>query len=248
MVDEDDEIYREVRGRFIRGEVATIAATSTSKSDHWLTDKLSANSSSELPFWSDGARMFQRLDKRVRSVLVRACRRGRFIDHGSMLSAVNILDVFEMYLVSAFGAKDQLSVKMDNSVDVVLSSVLLERPREIAPKNSTNATRKSRGKKKTTDGEVDDTKFHHFDSHNVKKVQFLFESTSSKGGFHRLLLHAVCRYHGLRGTSATVRCDSGGVVGEPPDSFARALTVKGPTCLGGKFRIVDYAIAPGGNA
>lgn len=39
-------------------------------------------------------------------------------------------------------------------------------------------------------------------------VQFLFDAASPTGGFHRLLLHAVCQYHGLHAVSKMV--DIGG--------------------------------------
>ena len=35
-------------------------------------------------------------------------------------------------------------------------------------------------------------------------VQFLFDAASATGGFHRLLLHAVCQYHGLQAVSKMV--------------------------------------------
>eukprot|EP00977_Amphora_coffeiformis_P014339 scaffold3973_cov161-Amphora_coffeaeformis.AAC.8 len=35
----------------------------------------------------------------------------------------------------------------------------------------------------------------------VVSVQFLFDAASPTGGFHRLLLHAVCQYHGLTAVS-----------------------------------------------
>lgn len=37
-----------------------------------------------------------------------------------------------------------------------------------------------------------------------RKVRFLFDATSPTGGFHRLLLHAVCQYHGLTAVSQMI--------------------------------------------
>ena len=48
-------------------------------------------------------------------------------------------------------------------------------------------------------------------------IQFLFDGKSPTGGFHRLLLHAVCQYHGLAAVSQTVHTH-------------RALMVTGQTC------------------
>ena len=36
------------------------------------------------------------------------------------------------------------------------------------------------------------------------RVQFLFDAASPTGGFHRLLLHAVCQYHGLTAVSQMI--------------------------------------------
>jgi hypothetical protein len=68
-------------------------------------------------------------------------------------------------------------------------------------------------------------------SGNNAICQFLFDLNRNpkQAAFHRLLLHAVCHFHGLSATSDTVaRLE------------ARALTVTG-TCRGSHIRLVDVA-------
>lgn len=59
-------------------------------------------------------------------------------------------------------------------------------------------------------------------------ARFCFDSESSAGGFHRLLLHAVCNFHSLHAASTTVDSES-------RDSV-RLLTVTG-TILGPHVRL-----------
>lgn len=63
-------------------------------------------------------------------------------------------------------------------------------------------------------------------------VRFYFDSESSAGGFHRLLLHAVSHFHGLQAVSKTVVVDA---------NTARLLTVAG-SLSGPKVRLVDHII------
>lgn len=63
-------------------------------------------------------------------------------------------------------------------------------------------------------------------------VRFYFDSESATGGFHRLLLHAVCQFHGLNAVSTTV-CLNG-------NAKSRLLTVSGSNIAGPHVRLVDH--------
>jgi hypothetical protein len=65
-------------------------------------------------------------------------------------------------------------------------------------------------------------------------AQFFFDAESSTGGFHRLLLHAVCQFHGLHAVSKMVDIEI------DDKSRARALTVTG-TITEDKHRLLDHA-------
>jgi phosphoribosylpyrophosphate synthetase len=63
-------------------------------------------------------------------------------------------------------------------------------------------------------------------------ARFYFDSISSAGGFHRLLLHAVTQFHGLNAISKTVEMET---------NTARLLTVTG-NLSGPNVRLVDHII------
>lgn len=65
-------------------------------------------------------------------------------------------------------------------------------------------------------------------------AQFFFDAESSTGGFHRLLLHAVCQFHGLNAVSKMVDIEI------DDKSRARALNVTG-TITEDKYRLLSHA-------
>lgn len=66
-------------------------------------------------------------------------------------------------------------------------------------------------------------------------VRFYFDSDSTFGGFHRLLLHAVSQFHGLEAVSSTADIESSG-----KRTAVRLLAVTG-SLSGAEFRLSDYA-------
>lgn len=58
-------------------------------------------------------------------------------------------------------------------------------------------------------------------------ARFYFDSESSTGGFHRLLLHAVCQFHSLQAVSKTVELET---------QSSRLLTVTG-SMLGSNVKL-----------
>jgi hypothetical protein len=65
-------------------------------------------------------------------------------------------------------------------------------------------------------------------------VRFYFSATSTSGGFHRLMLHAVAQFHGLHAVSTTIEFET------KVEKQARLLTVMG-SLSGAEFCLVDYA-------
>lgn len=79
-------------------------------------------------------------------------------------------------------------------------------------------------------------------------ARFYFDATSSAGGFHRLLLHAICQFHGLHATSTTTTMTNTNTANtaavQSSDLVtgakeARLLTVTGKRMLGPDIRITD---------
>jgi hypothetical protein len=66
-----------------------------------------------------------------------------------------------------------------------------------------------------------------------KAVTFLFDGDTSTGGFHRLLVHAVCYFHCLRAKTSSR---------EEGHVKARVLLVQG-SVLGSQYRLLDYVMA-----
>lgn len=63
-------------------------------------------------------------------------------------------------------------------------------------------------------------------------VQFLFDANSPTGGFHRLLLHAICQYHGLQVLSKVVNIE---------EKSNRALIATGEV-IRSKHKLLDQLI------
>lgn len=74
---------------------------------------------------------------------------------------------------------------------------------------------------------------HHADGQRT--LQFLFDATSDQGGYHRLLLHALCQFHGLAAVSTNL-------VASAADGPARSLRVTGAPVLGRAPRLLRQII------
>ena len=66
---------------------------------------------------------------------------------------------------------------------------------------------------------------------NGTVVQYRFSPKTETAGFHRLLLHAVCKFHSLTAVSATITV-------EPHQCPSRVLTVSGVP-VGSHVRVLD---------
>ena len=81
-------------------------------------------------------------------------------------------------------------------------------------------------------------------------IRFLFDADSSTGSFHRLLLNAVCQFHGLKTAPSTMKVtiqdgeESSSGQSSLVTKQARALTASGQL-IGGQcdFTLVDFVVA-----
>lgn len=69
-------------------------------------------------------------------------------------------------------------------------------------------------------------------------TRFLFDADSSTGGFHRLLLHGVCQFHGLTAISSTMRASLDDNNKAEGTKKARVLTASG-VLSGANVGLVD---------
>jgi hypothetical protein len=143
----EDQMYKDVRERFFRGE---LHASTTEPKRYSNKPKQLAN-----PSATD---LFERIEGRLRRVVVKACE--------NSAPACKVVESFESFLVHAFSDND--GDKSCSVSDDFWHGILLEKP----------SVQQQQGK-------------------SGKAVTFLFDGDSSSGGFHRLLVHAVCHFHCL---------------------------------------------------
>lgn len=111
-----------------------------------------------------GDDMLNRIDPRLRRLLIRSCR--------NSYAAGKVVELFESFILYSFSNVPSAAVVLQ---DDWWMDLLLECP----------------------------TLTHRNDNHHRSTVQFFFHPTLPTGGFHRLLLHAVCQFHGLNVASRT---------------------------------------------
>lgn len=129
--------------------------------------------------------MLNRMDQRLRRLVVRAC-------HNSY-AAAKVVALFEEFVIVSFSGESNKKVK---SLDEGWwKDLLLECPTITQRKDNSRYT-----------------------------AQFYFHATAATGGFHRLLLHAVCQFHGLNAVSKMERNYAVGGEGEITDTRALIAT------------------------
>ena len=147
----------------------------------------------QLEYLTAAARM-NRIDPRLQSVVVRACR--------NSFAAAKVVERLEDYVASTFQREHSdwiliptppASNNRSNEEEQGLwwKGLLLQSP--TVSKNKNNHT-----------NTMDDDSSEEGGTVHVKgnyTVQFLFDADSSTGGFHRLLLQAICQFHGLNTVS-----------------------------------------------
>lgn len=212
---ENDEL-KGLRHRFFEGELPM----------REIPKEPTRRSCSRRPLTAAG--MLGRVDGRLRRVVVKSCT--------NSYAAAKVVETFESFLVATFGGEN----KMDTTLSLEEEwwrSLLLQEPTVTHQKE---------------------------DNDNNKIVaRFLFDAPSSnsnnnrkgnkdaeaaaiaaKGGFHRILLHAVCQFHGLRAVSNMMDIDE-----LPPEGStstrksARALTVTGSIgAIDTEFRLLESIV------
>lgn len=121
-----------------------------------------------------------------------------------------IVQSFEDFLVSTFdgdGGGSDATTPCHVEVPSSWDDVLLEKPRVMKTEDSENPS--------TT-------------------VTFLFDGSTSSGGFHRLLVHSVCQFHGLKAITSSIDAKAQG------EKQARVLSVTAGNMLGREYRLLDY--------
>jgi len=158
-----------------------------------------------------------RVDPRLRRVVVRACR--------NSYAAAKVVELFEECVVSVFRGDG----------DWVLVTPVASVADETTALDGDNNNNNTWWKDLLLQSPTVDTNNGTGDY----RAQFYFHPTSPTGGFHRLLLQAVCQFHGLHTVSRmvydVVQMESGS------RSKARALTVTGARMTEEpRFRLLEH--------
>jgi hypothetical protein len=151
---------------------------------------------------------FYRIDNRLRRIVVKACE--------NSYAASKVVNTLEEYLIRVHAGKTDKRTREE------WLEFLLEPPTVTTPRR---------------------TKHNHDDAVNDESkkstslvTRFLFDADSPTGGFHRLLLHGLCQFHGLSAASSTMTVV---VQGNDEVKKARVLTATG-TFYGSDVHLVDF--------
>jgi len=119
--------------------------------------------------------------------------------------ACKVVETFESFLVRSFMNDDDDSDQKEEEEEdnrAIIEDVLLKPP---------IVTRSSSSRQITT------------------TIQMFFDGESPTGGFHRLLVHAVAQFHGLKSTSNLI-------------NRTRILTITGETVIGKEYKLLDHIL------
>mmetsp|Transcript_8366 Transcript_8366/g.19278 ORF Transcript_8366/g.19278 Transcript_8366/m.19278 type:complete len:465 (+) Transcript_8366:122-1516(+) len=156
---------------------------------------------------------FHLIENRLRRIVVKACE--------NSYAASKVVNTLEEFLIRVHNGEKDETPRNE------WKEFLLEAPTVTAKTTGTNTN----GKKQQQDNHGKQTIEASRGSSGTRVIiKFLFDSDSSTGGFHRLLLHGVCQFHCLHAASSTTRVEG---------KKARVLTATG-TFSGANVRLVDF--------
>ena len=212
-----------VRERFVSGEIGRDEVLVPN------TVKKSANNNSNIVDVPSAEELFNRMEPRIRNVVKRAVISSPF--------AVSVMSAYEDVLVNRMMASTESNTVLE---------VILVRP-VVMKEEESSKSKRDKKKSKSNSSRNEDERKEDSNKGGGSKVgrivfHFHFDAEGTNAGFHRLLLHAVCQYHGMHASSTTVvngKCDDGGDGGAP--NKERVLTVTG-TCKGRQHSIVKQAM------
>jgi len=123
---------------------------------------------------------FYRIEARLRRIVVKACE--------NSYAASKVVTTLEEFLVRVYNGE---STERSNNE---LRGILLDVPTVTTCKSVRNDNQQQHA-----------TNSSSASGDDKLTIKFFFDADSPTGGFHRLLLHAVCQFHCLRAVSSTTR-------------------------------------------
>lgn len=236
-----------VRERFLKGEVANIGAKKEKKVDDGVTwmersvmiklQKLGmlGVSNEEL-----GSKLFQNLTPRIQSILSRSCALGVDNENQQMVNA------FEQYLVSLAlesSDKDSLGYPPLQPQEVYdLFAEIFSRPPKIVMRSKTSRHRSSSSNNSKLNAVL------------IPAVHFYFAAeervtsddngqVKSSSAFCRILLYAVCQFHGLVSSSSLMSSNGKHHIRKSSKKQGEAIkmvTVQGGVMVAPALKLLDH--------
>jgi hypothetical protein len=191
-----------VRERFLQGEVSTFDCVGGGNGVMSEATELRLRKRQEDLFQNGHLMMQCNVNKRLLNIVTRTCRMPSF--------SRKVVDAFEFVLVQNMSmdvTKNDRQNNIQQDCDEVWEQVLVQKPFVT--------TRKVASNKNNT----------HEKSPVI--VRMIFSEDGSRAAFHRLLLHAVCQFHGLEVSSSTT------------SKGHKMLTVTG-LCKGSHLRFLEF--------
>jgi hypothetical protein len=228
LVNDDSSKGVVVRERFLKGEVG-----STGRGVHSNTNKMSRQFQG-LSKTDVGNQLYRKLSPRIRSILSRCCDRTDMLkadDATNSTMAIRAINAFEAYITSCI-LQSKKSVIPSAGFPPLLSDEVYQIFDEIFCASPDMVLKKN--KRKSTHGTavVPSIHFYFADESN--------SDTKRNGAFYRILLYAVCNFHGLVASSSTLDGRKKHVMRKGLDKGVKVVTVQGGVVLGLDLKLLDF--------
>jgi len=224
LTKDDSESARKIKEKFIKGEVAYPSSIGTKTS---TTNACNA------------AQMYQQINSRLQSILEKA--------HSSnpLSFPMQLIDSFEWHLKSIFDVQN-----LQNEWIVLTKDERVNMDGQDPTSSIHNAKDdESNHLKKIASTLITDpivARVNKSDSSPKKRLQYIFDAKSPTGAYHRLLVHALCKFHGLHSISSdtTLSINSNSIENRKSKKrqVARVLTISGKYQVS-HLKLKDHLVA-----
>ena len=242
LINDETKKGQHARERFIKGEVVE-SHFETKHATNPIPKQFQGMSQRNV-----GNQLYRRLSPRIRSILVRCCDNGNTpwedastTNNNRTSLAMQAVSAFEAYLTSCILQSKKTVIPSCGfppilSMDTyqVLDKVLCAPPDLVIKKN----------KIKTAQGvsTIPSIHFYFSDSPERAKDDNHFNGARKNGAFYRILLYAVCNFHGLVASSCTLdgkKKKPHGFCGRSGDRV-KVVTVQSGVVLGPELKLLSF--------
>lgn len=226
LVCDDTKRGMDVRERFVKGEVGTRHCTKTNNPMR----------SHALCKGDLGNQLYRKLSPRIRSILSRCTEKSAMFenDHTNKRTsmAIQVISAFETYITSCISQSKKSALPpsagfpplLSDEMYAVFDKVFCASPDLVMRKN----------KRKMSQG-----------SSVIPTIHFYFADESKcgnekrNGAFYRILLYAVCTFHGLVASSCILDGKNSNCAGRNFSKGVKLVTVQSGVVLGLDLKLLD---------